>query len=245
MLFVGEVRIELRLIIKYKLLYSIILLYLISFLKWIIQIFFKTINKSFYKILEELKEELEKWASSKGLSKDKIFDGILETDKDGKRTGDFLNIYSDEFMNLKRAAIKRGDVAWIRANTTFNSEAYLESFKRYKDIVEGSIYSADPKLDREKKDAAIEKWIELHNGEKSNTAALLPKGNFLRPKDIWWSEKYKDLNKPENAPLKAVYDKFQGLFRDSEKAGMIDYDFGFIPSIIKTKIGRASCRERV
>jgi methyl-accepting chemotaxis protein len=210
------------------------------------QVFYKIRNKAFQvrdletedmnEELAKLKEELEKWASSKGLSKDKIFDGILETDKDGKRTGDFLNIYSDEFMNLKRAAIKRGDVAWIRANTTFNSEAYLESFKRYKDIVEGSIYSADPKLDREKKDAAIEKWIELHNGEKSNTAALLPKGNFLRPKDIWWSEKYKDLNKPENAPLKAVYDKFQGLLRDSEKAGMIDYDFGFIPSIIKTKM---------
>ena len=210
------------------------------------QAFYKIRNKAFQvrdleteelnEKLAELKTNLEKWASSKGIPASKIFDGILETDKDGKPTGDFLDMYSDKFRELKKAAIKRGDAAWIRANTTFDSEAYVAAFKRYKDLIEGSTYSADPKLDREKKDAAILRWVETHNGEKSTIAALLPKGNFLKPKDVWWSDKYKSLNKPENAPLKAVYDKFQSMLRDSEKVGMIDYEFGFIPSIMRTKM---------
>jgi len=210
------------------------------------QLFYKIRNKAFQvrdleteninEKLSELKENLKKWASSKGIPENKIFDGILETDKDGKRTGDFLDIYSDEFRELKKAAIKHGDVAWIRNNTIFDSEAYLAAFKKYQELVESSVYSADPKLDKEKKNAAILKWVETHNGEKSNIATLLPKGNFLKPKDIWWSDKYKELNKPENAPLKAVYDEFQSMLRNSEKAGMIDYEFGFIPSIIKTKM---------
>ena len=213
------------------------------------QVFYKIRNKAFQTRdleieetntkLAELKTNLEKWASAKGISISNIFDGILDIDAEGKKTGDFLKIYSDEFIRLKNQAIKKGDFAWIRANTVFDSEGYLKAFKRYKELVEGTTYSADPKLDREKKDAAIIKWVELHNGEKSNVAALLPKGNFLKPKDIWWSDKYKDLNKAENAPLKAVYDEFQQMLRDSEKAGMIDYEFGFIPSIIRTKMESA------
>jgi hypothetical protein len=210
------------------------------------QVFYKIRNKAFQvrdlevesinEKLAELKSNLEKWASSKGISTNNLFDGILDIDAEGNKTGDFLKIYSDEFIKLKNQAIKRGDATWIRDNTIFDSKAYLKAFKKYKELVEGTTYSADPKLDREKKDAAIIKWVELHNGEKSPVAALLPKGNFLKPKDIWWSEKYKNLNKAENAPLNAVYNEFQKMLRDSEKAGMIDYEFGFIPSIIKTKM---------
>lgn len=210
------------------------------------QTFYKIRNKAFQvrdletedmnEKLTELRTNLEKWAASKGISKNKIFNGILEIDKDGKYTGDFLDIYSNEFRELKKAAIKRGDAAWIKANTVFDNEAYVTAFKKYQDLVESTVYSADPKLNKEKKDAAILRWIEMHNGDKSSIAALLPKGNFLKPKDIWWSEKYKNLNKPENAPLKLVYEEFQSMLRSSEKAGMIDYEFGFIPSIIRTKM---------
>ena len=159
--------------------------------------------------LAELREKLETWASQNGISKDKIFDGILEMDKDGNRTGDFLSIYSDEFRKLRDEAIRRGDTAWIRANMTFDREAYEASFTKYKELVESYKYSSDPKLDREKKDKAIMHWIETHNGEKSDIAALSKKGNYYKPNDVWWSEKYKKLNEPSNAPLKAVYNHFQ------------------------------------
>lgn len=182
-----------------------------------------------YEKLGSLKKSLEEWAKKKGISTKNMFDGIL----DGSN---FLNIYSEEWMKERRAAIKRGDTKWIQENTTFDQEAYEKAFQKYRDAVMSDVYSTDPVVDKEKKEKTIIRWIELHNGGQSKTAMLMNRGNFLKPKEQWYSEKYKNLLKPENKPLKDVYDYFQELLRESEKAGMIDYEFGFIPSMHKTKL---------
>jgi hypothetical protein len=179
--------------------------------------------------LNLLKEKLETWASSKGIPTSQMFDGIL----DGT---DFLNIYSKEWMEERKKALKRSDAKWIQDNTVFDQEAYEAAFKKYKEAVMSDTYSTDPILDKEKKEKIIIRWIETHNGGQSKIAMLMNKGNFLKPKEQWFSEKYKNLLKPENKPLKDAYDYFQELLRESEKAGMIDYEFGFIPSLHKTKL---------
>jgi len=193
-----------------------------------------TIDEKFDK-LSELKEKLEDWASSKGISKDKMFDGILNGT-------DFLNIYSDEYRQERKKAIQKGDIQWIKDNTIFDKEAYEASFKKYKEIVMSDIYSMDPVEDKEKKEKVLLRWIETHNGGQSKVAMLMSKGNFRKPIEKWYSDKYKEMYKKDtsgklvNKPLVDVYEYFQSLLRDSEKAGMIDYEFGFIPSLHKTKL---------
>jgi hypothetical protein len=139
-------------------------------------------------------------------------------------------------MDERKQALKRGDAKWIKENTVFDQEAYEKAFKKYEEAVMSDTYSTDPAVDKEKKQKVMLRWIETHNGGQSTVAQLMNKGNFLKPKEQWYSEKYKELLKPENKPLKDAYDFFQELLRDSEKAGMIDYEFGFIPSLHKTKL---------
>jgi hypothetical protein len=182
--------------------------------------------------LGELRDKLMIWSSSKGIPMENMFDGIL----DGSN---FLNLYSQEFLEKRKTAYKKADVQWVRDNMVFTpemKEKYTEDFKKYKEAIESNKYSSDPKEDKEKKDAKIIRWIEMNNPESSVAALLNSKNRYLKPKDEHWSEKYKDLLKPENAPLKEVYDYFQSLLQDSQKAGMIDYEFGFLPSIHKTKM---------
>jgi hypothetical protein len=182
--------------------------------------------------LGELRTKLMKWANDKGIAVEKMFDGIL----DGTN---FLNLYSSEFLEERKRAYKRSDIQWIKDNMEFTpemKEKYKEDFKRYKEYIESDKYSSDPKEDKEKKNAKILKWIEMNNPEESQIALLNSKNRYLKPKSIHLSEKYKDLLKPENAPLKEVYDYFQALLLDSQKAGMIEYEFGFLPSMHKSKL---------
>lgn len=185
--------------------------------------------------LSELREKLIKWGSSKGISTKDIFNGIL----DGTN---FLDIYSKEFFSERSKAIKRGDVDWIKANTVFDKEAYQKAFLKYKEAVESDIYSTDPEVDKEKKTNIILRWIELHNGEESKVAMMMNKGNFRKPIAKWYSDKYKELYRKDssgqyvNKPLVDTYEYFQELLQDSVKANMIDYEFGFLPSIHKTKL---------
>lgn len=182
--------------------------------------------------LTTLRNNLTDWAQKKGIPIEKMFDGIL----DGTN---FLNLYSEEFLEKRRQAYKKSDIAWLKENLVFTDEMkkkYIEDFKKYKEAIESDKYSSDPKVDKEKKEAKILNWIERNNPEESTIAILNSKNRYLKPKDINWSDKYKDLLKPENAPLKEVYDYFQSLLLDSQKAGMIDYEFGFLPSMHKTKL---------
>ena len=88
----------------------------------------------------------------------------------------------------------------------------------------------------------MKQWIDNHKVIKDdgsiNTIALANVNNrFIKAKEKWLTDKWKDLNNPDNTPLLAVYNEFQKLIRYAENKGMLDqYSPRFIPSTYKGKL---------
>lgn len=192
--------------------------------------------------LTSLKDNFIKWSKQNNISVDKAMEKILSINDQGKWNGNFLSVYKPEFYKQRELAIKKGDIKWIMSNTTYEDKAYEEAEKKRRAFFKEFQFSTDEKTNEEMINKKIAKWINSHKvmiDEKTvNTTALLnPKNRFLKPKETWYSEKWVELNRAENKPVKDVYDYFQSMIRQSEKLGMLDkYSPGFVPSIYSTKI---------
>jgi hypothetical protein len=194
--------------------------------------------------LKELKENFVKWASSKGLNTDSAMAMLLNIDDKGNWNGNFLTKYKPEFNTLYRKAVEDGDSKWLTENLIFDDEKYKEAEKKQLEFFKTVIYSANEEENQKLVNEKIKGWVDSHRVIKPNGTinlkALYNSENlyrYLNPKEAWFSDKWKDLNKSENKPLKEVYDYFQNLIRYSEGLGMLDkYSPGFIPSIAKNKL---------
>ena len=200
--------------------------------------------KEYHENIVKIKKDLEKWASSKGLYGIDMFKGILNIDEKGNWTGDFLSKYKKEFYSLRDKAIKEHDLKWIADNMEFDDAKYAIDAKKRWEFYQSIVYDADPQINANKQAQAFNAWVENHNINAKlkdggiNTTAIFNKNNqYLKPDAKWESDKWKDLNKAENAPLLAAYNQFQTLIRDSEKAGILDeYSPRFIPNMHATKL---------
>ena len=200
--------------------------------------------KDYHEKIVQVKKDLEKWASGKGLSGIDMFKGMLEIDEKGNWTGNFLSKYKKEFYSQRDKAIKEHDVKWIADNMEFDNKKYEEDAKKRWEFYQSIVYDADPQINVNKQAQAFNAWVENHNVTAKlkdggvNTLALFNKNNqYLKPDAKWESDKWKELNKAENAPLLAAYTQFQTLVRDSEKAGILDeYSPRFIPNMHATKL---------
>lgn len=188
------------------------------------------------KQLRELKSNLETWATAKGLSGVNMFDGILKLDKDGNWTGDFLNKFSQDYFIKKNEAIKAGDYKWIMDNNTFDRVKYEVDLEAYKKVLETVVYSPDEQRNQERRDKALQLWIDARDVDKSDFAKINKKNYYLKPIDKWFSDKWVSLHKDENTPLRKAYEYFQSLKQQSDQLGMIDYETGFIPSMRQDKL---------
>ncbi len=188
------------------------------------------------------KANFEKYIKQKGLSVEKGIEMILNTDEKGKWTGNFLNVYKSEFYKNKESAIKTGDSKWMLENLEFDDERYKEQEAKQIDFFNSVGYSIDPLKNKALVEAKIKEWKEYNNvltatGGINKLALMNPNNKFLRANDSWQTDKWKELNKPENKPVKDMYDYFQSMIRYSEKLGMLDkYSPGFIPSMFATKV---------
>ncbi|HEY4062322.1 MAG TPA: PD-(D/E)XK nuclease family protein [Puia sp.] len=186
--------------------------------------------------LHHIKENVEKWSASKGISRENMFDDILKINADGNWTGDFLDKFSKDYFVTKNEAIKTGDIKWISDNTTFDRERYEKDLASYKAVIETVAYSPDPVKNKERQDKALAAWINARDVDTSDFAKLNKKNYYLKPKEQWYSNKWSNLLKEENKPLKEAFDYFQLLKSFSDKLGMIDFENGFIPSIRQDKL---------
>jgi len=199
--------------------------------------------------LKALKEDFVKWSSQKGLSANKAMEMILEIDSKGNWNGNFLEKYDSEFNRLKKQAIAKGDVKWLKDNLQFDpNNQYDAALARQKSYFKAIIYSSDEETNKKIVEKKIQDWIDQHNildkrGQLNMIALLNPRNLFLKPIDNWLTAKWKELYKQDsvgnyiNKPLVDMYEYFQTLTRKAEDLGMLDrYSPKFIPSIHASKL---------
>jgi hypothetical protein len=189
-----------------------------------------------------LKKKFLTWASAKGLSPEKAMEMILQIDENGNWNGNFLNKYKSDFRVQRTAAIQAKNTKWLVENMSYDPDKYNEAEKRTIENFKSINYALDEEVNQKIIDKKIKEWSLDHkvvndNGTLNVKALLNPSNGFLTPNDVWLTEKWKDLQKPENKILKDVYDFFQGLTDYAEDLGMLDRKSkGFIPSVFQSKI---------
>ena len=192
--------------------------------------------------MKELKAKFVAWASTKG-GAEKGMEMLLDIDAKGNWSGNFLRKYKPEFKKERNKAIDESDTEWLVNNQIFDEdETYENEEKRQREYFESIVYASDEVENLKIIEEKMKDWITNHRvvmpDGRINIKALYNKNNrFLKAKEQWYTDKWKALNKPENKPLKDVYDYFQNLLKQSKRLGMFDkYSPHFIPSLAKDKM---------
>jgi hypothetical protein len=178
---------------------------------------FKKANKAFafsgmdtfteVKKLTELKDEYQKWATSKGLSAKNMFDIIKKKNKN-----ELIDEFNPEFYKELKSAINKDsrDFAWIRDNV--DQQAYKEHLEKKK-AEEFERIENKPRVDTQEKndrDIKIEKQkaSDLYNISTPESLGwlLYDEINKFPNRNKWESNEWKELHKPENAPALKFYD---------------------------------------
>jgi hypothetical protein len=180
-----------------------------------IQSLYKKANRAFglaeietleeVKRLSTLKENYEKWASSKGLSVKNYFDILMKKDKN-----ELIDEFDRKFYDDLKAKIAKKDHAWVLDN--IDEQAYRdyvedkieEETKRILSIPRvGTVEEAKTQVKKE-----LAKLYNKYNLETrtSNGWLLYNEVRKFPNKDKWTSKEWVELTKPENEPAKKFYD---------------------------------------
>ena len=180
-----------------------------------VQTLYKLANKAFglanietteqVKRLETLKDEYQKWASSKGIGIRNYFDILMKKDKN-----ELIDQYSSDFYSELKSRIAKKDHEWILEN--INKDLYREHLE---EITEKEIQYilSKPKVGTEeqvkaeikREMAKVYNKYDLSN-RNSNGWLIYKEVKQFPIVDKWESVEWKELNKPENAPAKKFYD---------------------------------------
>jgi hypothetical protein len=179
-----------------------------------IQSLYKLANRAFFLANEETLEEVkrlntikdayDKWASSKGLSKNNYFDILTKTDKN-----ELIDEFDKEFYTDLKSKIAKKDFKWIQEN--INKDAYRQYIDDKIEEETDRIFSRPRVGTEEEVKASIKRDLaKLHNRyslENTNSKGWLLYDDVKKfPKrELWESAEFKELNKPENAPAKDFY----------------------------------------
>lgn len=180
-----------------------------------IQSLYKLANRAFFlaeretldevKRLSTLKENYEKWASSKGLSVKNYFDIFMKKDKN-----ELIDEFDRKFYDDLKARIAKKDYAWIIDN--IDEQAYRDYVEDKIEEETKRIFSK-PKIGTvEEAKAAVKKELaKLYNkysleNRNSNGWLLYAEVKKFPKKDKWTSPEWLELTKKENEPAKDFYD---------------------------------------
>ena len=180
-----------------------------------VQLLFRKANKALGKAsfsteekntkLLQIKNQFMDWAKSKGLSNKELFSYIKKKDKN-----ELINQYEPKFYQDLARAVKDNDIDWMKDNLDIEAvkesmakrkeEEYLRIQNRGRD---GSLTEQAAQVEAERRKADRDYSIDNANSfgwYKKDILQKHPK------KDKWETQEWKTLNKPENAPAKALYD---------------------------------------
>ena len=177
---------------------------------------FKKANKAFafagmdtlteVKKLTTLKDDYQKWATSKGLSAKNMFDIIKKKNKN-----ELINEFNPDFYKQLKTAIDKDsrDFKWIRDNV--DEKAYREHLEKKK-IEEFERIENRPRVDtQEENDRAIriekQKASDLYNISTPESLGwlLYDEASKFPERSKWESAEWKELHKSENAPALKFY----------------------------------------
>lgn len=180
-----------------------------------LEFLYKKANKSFTyaamdtltetKQLMKIKEDYDKWASSKGLSGRNYFNIIKKKDKN-----ELIDEFNPEFYTELRKKVNDRDYDWIKDN--IDVEAFRDEMKKrleeeYKRIDEkptriGTQAEIDREIVKEKADAA--KIFDTSSKDSPGWTQYDVIKKF--PKDKWISKEWRELTATGNEAAKAFYD---------------------------------------
>jgi hypothetical protein len=191
--------------------------------------------------LNDLKKRFVAWAKSKGISTDDAFAKILQIDAKGNWNGNFVSTYESEFYKQRDKALEDGNFKWLAENLEFDTTQYEKSEKKQLEFFKGFQYVIDEKENEALIAKKMKDWVDNNNPLKANGEinykAFHKNNYFFTPVAAWHTSKWNELQKPENAILKEMYQYFQGLNLYAEDLGMIDRNVTkFIPSINANKM---------
>lgn len=196
----------------------------------------------------EIKKNVSKWASSRGMSTEKALEMILDIDEKNNWSGNFLRKFKPEFRKLRQEAVNRNDEKWLLDNLTYDEEAYLVAEKKQLEFFNSIQYSLDDRRNNQIIEDKMRGW-QMSNkvlgaNNKINNRALTNMNNpFLKPTENWVSDKWTELHRKDtngnyiNKELMEAFTYFQELNKQAEDLGMIDgYTSNFIPSMYANKL---------
>jgi hypothetical protein len=192
-----------------------------------------------------LKKKFIAWTKSRNMSTDRAMEALLEIDSNGNWNGNFLRKYKPELREQRLKAIAKGDAKWLLENLIYDEESdakYQAEEARITKLFNSISYAVDEQENEKIIQKKINDWkknfkLYKEDGTLNQQALFNPENRFLRPSETFLSEKWKNLQKPENTVLKEMYEYFQGLIDYAEDLGMIDKKKGgFIPSMFKGKL---------
>jgi hypothetical protein len=180
-----------------------------------IQSLYKKANRAFalaeietleeVKTLSRLKDDYEKWASSKGLSIKNYFDILMKKDKN-----ELVDEFDRTFYDELKSKIAKKDYTWILENT--DQEAYRQ-YVEDKIEEETKRILSRPKVGtiEEAKTQVKKELAKLYNKydlktRTSNGWLVYDEIKKYPRKEKWESAEWKELTKPENDPAKKFYD---------------------------------------
>jgi hypothetical protein len=183
-----------------------------------------TKNQEIARALEKLKE----WGSSRSLSGTDLFKDILQYDKDGNWTGNLISLWSQEFFTKRTAARKDKDLNWMKENTTFDKQAFIEALEQQKEVWKERYLNEENGIDIVNR--RIEDYNRKYNVEFNENAYFI-NNRFLKINEKWRSEAWKNLQKKENKPLLDFYNLFTNTISEFREFLPLDEHGNFIPNI--------------
>ena len=182
--------------------------------------------------LKKLKDNLDKFNKSKGLSKKEYFKFIKKSDKN-----ELIDEFNPEFYDKLKKAInaEKPDYQWIKDNIDINAyKAYLKEKLAKENLyaLNKARISADPESEIDRDILQNEK---LYNVDDADSVGLLLYQDIKKfpKKENWESKEWKELHKPGNEPALAFYNYIRKKNDEYHELGYITNPRTFLPFVRK------------
>lgn len=232
-----------------------------------IQILYKKANEAFTRVafetqsenerIRQIRENYIRWAAARGIKQKDYFNIIKKKDKN-----ELIDEFDRQFYRKVEANVMEKDYEWVKNN--IDIPAYREHLKqviinekakilnrvrplsaREQELWEQGDYPADVQKDLDN----VDRLYDLSTRESLGWFVASEVKKFPNV-EIWTSKEWKELNKPENAPAKELYDYIIEKNKEYAKIGYINNPRTFLPFVRKTLLekfavgGKAAIGER-
>jgi len=182
--------------------------------------------------LKKLKDNLDKFNKSKGLSKKEYFKFIKKSNKN-----ELIDEFNPEFYDKLKKAInaEKPDYQWIKDNIDIDAyKAYLKEKLAKENLyaLNKARISADPESEIDRDILQNEKLYNIDDAESVGLLLYQDIKKFPK-KENWESKEWKELHKPGNEPALAFYNYIRKKNDEYHELGYITNARTFLPFVRK------------